>query len=38
MKEVTVFDCLAYYFLDYLEVVVENGNVTGFVYREFPLE
>jgi len=38
MKEVTVFDCLVYYFIDYLEVIVENGRVTGFKYRDLPLE
>ena len=38
MKEVTVYDCLVYYFIDYLEAVLENGDITGFVYCECPLQ
>lgn len=38
MREVLMVDCLVYYFMDYLEVVIENGKITGFLYRENPLE
>lgn len=38
MNEVSVFDCLVYYFIDYLEAVIENGEITGFVYRSNPIE
>lgn len=34
MNKVTVLDCLVLYYMDYLEVVIENGLITGFLYRE----
>ena len=37
MSEVSIGDCLIYYFFDYLEAIIENGKLTGFVYRERPL-
>ena len=38
MNEVSIFDCLLLYFIDYLETVIENGTITGYVYRTNPLE
>lgn len=38
MNQITVFECLLYYFIDYIETVIENGEITGFVYRSKPLD
>lgn len=38
MQQVSVFDCLLYYFIDYMETIIENGKITGFVYRSKPLD